>query len=145
MCVVGRTVRATKLRFLGLVASRRGTHLERCQVSSPVASLAIGNQAADWEDTAGAEFHTLLLEWDLCPPATLPGPQNDPARPSGTLCSRTRWHRIDFVAVPRDWFAGVKRAEVETAVALPGSGAFDHAMTVGYFAFEGESRVFKVC
>ena len=30
-----------------------------------------------------------------------------------TWCSRTRWHRIDFVAVPRDLFAGVKRAEVQ--------------------------------
>ena len=33
------------------------------------------------------------------------------------------------MAVPRDWFAGVKRAEVEMA-ALPGSGFFDHAMPV---------------
>ena len=82
-----------------------------------VASLAVGDQAADCEDTAGAEFHAMLLEWDLCLPATLPGPHNDPAKPSGTWCSRTRWHGIDFVAVPRDWLAGVKRAEVETAVA----------------------------
>ena len=37
---------------------------------------------------------------------------------------------IDFVGVPRDWLAGVKRAEVETAVALPGSGSFDHAMPI---------------
>ena len=90
-----------------------------------VASLAVGDQAPDWEDTAGAEFHALLREWDLCLPATLPGPHNDPAKPSGTWCSRTRWRRIDFVAVPRDWFAGVKRAEVETAVALLGSESFD--------------------
>ena len=37
-------------------------------------------------------------------------------------------HRIDVVAVPRDWFSGMEWAEVETAVALPGSGAFDHAV-----------------
>ena len=57
-----------------------------CDASArgPVASLAIGDQAADWEETAGAEFHTLLLEWDPCLPAT-PGPHNDPAKPSGTL------------------------------------------------------------
>ena len=67
-----------------------------------VASLAVGDQAADWKDTAGAEFHAVLRDWDLCLPATLPGPHNDPAKPSGTWCSRTRWHRIDFVAVPRD-------------------------------------------
>ena len=24
---------------------------------------------------------------------------NDPGKPSGTWCSRTRWHRIDYVAV----------------------------------------------
>ena len=52
------------------------------------------------------------------------------AKPSGTWCSRTRWHRIDFVAVHRDWLAGVKWAEVETAVALPGSGSFDPAMPI---------------
>ena len=34
------------------------------------------------------------------------------------------------MAVPRDWLAGVKRAEVETAAALPGSGSFDHAMPI---------------
>ena len=39
--------------------------------------------------------------------AALPGLHNDPAKPTGTWCSRTRWHRTDFVAVPRDWFAGV--------------------------------------
>ena len=43
-----------------------------------VASLAVGDQAADWEDTAGAEIHALLLEWDLCLPGTLPGLHNDP-------------------------------------------------------------------
>ena len=32
--------------------------------------------------------------------------------------------------MPRDWLAGVKRAEVETAVALPGRVSFDHAMPV---------------
>ena len=72
----------------------------------------------------------MLLEWDLCLPATLPGPHNDPAKPSGSWCSRTRWHGIDFVTVARDWLAGVKRAEVETAVALPGSGSFDRAMHI---------------
>ena len=74
-----------------------------CQVSSPlvllcdanarvgsVASPAVGDQAADWEDTAGAEFHAVLLEWDLCLPATMPGPHNDPDKPSGTWCSRSR-------------------------------------------------------
>ena len=95
-----------------------------------VASLAVRDQAADWEDTAGAEFHAVLLEWDLCLPATMPGPHTDPAKPSGTWCSRTRWHRIDFVAVPCDWLAGVKRAEVETAVALSGNGSFGHAMPI---------------
>ena len=142
--------------------SCRGTHSERksglflplvvpCDVNArvvSVASLAIGDQAADWEDTAGAEFHTLLLEWDLCLPATLPGAHNDPAKPSGTWCSKTRWHRIDFVAVPRERFAGVKRAEVETAVALPGSGAFDHAMPfveVVISPSKAGSRVFKEC
>ena len=29
---------------------------------------AFGDQAADWEDTAGAEFLALLLPWDLCQP-----------------------------------------------------------------------------
>ena len=93
-----------------------------CQVSLPlvvlfdanagvgsVASLAVGDQAADWEDTAGAEFHAVLLEWDICLPATLPGPHNDLAKPSRTWCSRTRWHGIDFVAVPRDWLAETGR------------------------------------
>ena len=93
---------------------RRSAALIRsaCQVSLPlvvlcdanarvgsVASLAVGDQAADWEDTAGAELHATPLEWDLCLPTTLPGPHNDPAKPSGTWCSRTRWHWIDFVAV----------------------------------------------
>ena len=32
------------------------------------------------------------------------------------------------MAVPRNWLAGVRRVEVEAAVALPGSGSFDHAM-----------------
>ena len=31
------------------------------------------------------------------------------------------------MAVPRYWLAEVKQEEVETAVALPGSGSFDHA------------------
>ena len=129
VCVMGLTARATMLR------SRRGgvAALIRsvCLASLPLvvqcdaASLASGDQAADWEDTAGTEFHTLLLQWDLCLSATLPGPHNNPARPS-----RTRRQRIDFVTVPRDWFAGVKRADVETAVALPVNGAFDHAMPV---------------
>ena len=34
------------------------------------------------------------------------------------------------MAVPRDWLAGVKRAEVETAVALSGNGSFGHAMSI---------------
>ena len=34
------------------------------------------------------------------------------------------------MVVPRDWLAGVKRAEVETALALPGSGSSDHAMSI---------------
>ena len=118
VCVMGLTSRATKLKF-SVVASFRRTHPERMSGlftargagMRSVASLAVGDQAADWEDTAGAEFHALLLEWDLCLPATLPGPHNDPAKPSGTWCSRTRWHRIDFVAVPRDWLAGVKNGQ----------------------------------
>ena len=95
---------------------RRSAALIRsvCLVSSPlvvlcdanarvgsVASLAAGDQAAGWEDTTGAEFHAVLRERILCLPATLPAPHNDPAKPSGTWCSRTRWHRIDFVAVAR--------------------------------------------
>ena len=128
-----------------------------CQVSLPlvvlcdanarvgfVASLAVGDQAADFEDTAGAEFHAMLLEWDLCLPATLPGPHNDPAKPSGTWCSRARWHRIDFVAVPRNWLAGVKRAEVEAAVALLGSGSFDHAMPIVEVVFRLRRQVTNV-
>ena len=75
-------------------------------------SLATGGHAADWEDTAGAEFHALLLEWDLCLPATMPGPRNDPARPARTWCSRTRWHRFVFVSP------------------LPGTWAVDRAMPV---------------
>ena len=27
-------------------------------------SLAIGDHAADWEDTAGAESHAFVLEWE---------------------------------------------------------------------------------
>ena len=117
---------------------RSAAHLwSACQASLPlvvlcdanarvgsIASQATGDQASDWEEAAGAEFLTLLL--DLCLPATMPGPHNDPAKPAGTWCSRTRWHRIDFVAVPQEWFAAVKRVEVETAVALPGSGTVDH-------------------
>ena len=106
-----------------------------------VASLAVGDQVVDWEDTAGAEFHALLWEWDLCLHATLPGPHNDPAKPSGTWCSRTWWHGIDFVAVPRDWLAGVKRAEVETAGALPGSGFFDRAMPIVEVSFRLRRQV----
>ena len=34
------------------------------------------------------------------------------------------------MAVPRDWLSGVQRAEVKTALALPGSGSFDHAMPI---------------
>ena len=64
---------------------------------------------------------------------------NDPANPAGTWCSRTRWHRIDFVAVPREWFAPVKRAEVETSVALP----CDACCGAGDFTLEGFSRMFK--
>ena len=142
---------------------RRSAALIRsaCQVSLPlvvlcdanarvgsVASPAVGDQAADWEDAGGAEFHAMFLEWVLSLLATVPGPHNDPAKPSVTWCSRTRWHRIDFVAVPRDWLAGVKRAEVEGAVALPGSGSFDHAMPIVEVVmspFEGRSRVFKKC
>ena len=101
----------------------RGAMRSNARLGS-VPSLAVGDQAADWEDTAGAEFHALLLEWDVCLPASLPGPHNDPAKPSGTWCSRTRWHRTDFVAVPRDWLAGVNRADIEKAVAHPGSGSF---------------------
>ena len=131
---------------------RRSAALIRsaCQVSLPlvvlcdanawvgsVASLAVGDLAADWEDTADAEFHAMLLEWDLCLPVTLPGPHNDPAKPSGT------W-RIDFVAVPRDWLAGVRRAEVEAAVALPGSGSFDHAMPMWRWSFRFRRQVTSV-
>ena len=100
-----------------------------CLVSSPlvvlcdanarvgsVASLAVGDQAADWEDTAGAEFHTSA--------SNVARPAQRPSQAFRNLVL-TRWHRIDFVAVPRDWFTGVKRAEVETAVALPG-----HAMPI---------------
>ena len=66
---------------------------------------------------------------------------------AGKWCSRTRWHRIDFVAVPGDWLAGVKRAEVETAVALPGSGSSDHAMPVVELVISPSTagRVFKKC
>ena len=139
---------------------RRSAALIRsaCQVSLPlvvlydanarvgsVASLAVGDQAADWEDTAGAEFHAMLVEWDYCLPATLPGPHNDPAKPSVTWCSRTRWHRLDFVAVLRDWLAGVKRAEVEAAVALPVSGSFDHAMPIVEVVISPSKAVFKKC
>ena len=56
------------------------------QVGS-VTSLVVGDQATNWEDTAGAEFHAVLQEWDLCLPATFPGPHNDPAKPSRTWCS----------------------------------------------------------
>ena len=86
-------------------------------------------------------FLALLLEWNLCLQATLPGPHNDPAKPSGTWCSRTWWHGIDFVAVPRDWLAGVKRAEVETAGALPGSGFFDRAMPIVEVSFRLRRQV----
>ena len=44
------------------------------------------------------------------------------AKPARTRCSRTWWQRIDFVAIPEEWFAAVKRAEVESSVALPGTG-----------------------
>ena len=86
-------------------------HSSRYARVGSVASLAVGDQVADREDTVGAEFHAMLLEWDFCLPATLPGPDNDLAKLSGTWCSRTRWHRIDFVVVLRDWFAGVKQAQ----------------------------------
>ena len=46
-----------------------------------ITSMAIDGHAADWEYTAGAEFHALLLEWDPCLPATMAGPHNDPAKP----------------------------------------------------------------
>ena len=58
----------------------------------------------------------------------MPGPHNDPAKPPGTWCSRTWWHWIDFVAVPREWFAAVKRAEVESSVVLPETAAVGHVM-----------------
>ena len=48
-----------------------------------------------------------------------------PTKRAGTWCSRT-----DFVGVPREWFAAVKRAEVETSVALPRTRAVDHAVPV---------------
>ena len=144
VCVMGPDSTRDQAEIQAWVASFRRTHPERMSgFFTAVAPLAVGDQAADWEDTAGAGFHAVLRDWDLCLPATLPGPHNDPAKPSGTWCSRTRWHRIDFVAVPRDWLVVVKRAEVETAVALPGSGCFDLAMPVVevviYFAFEGQS------
>ena len=67
-----------------MVAPIRGAHPERMSGLFAVGgaqsntSLAIGDHAADWEDTAGAEFHALLLERDLCSPATIPDSHNDP-------------------------------------------------------------------
>ena len=142
MCVKGLTARATKLR------SRRGgvvpPHSSGAHVwflyrswcyAMPLRGLYLSRR---WPLAIRRRIGRMRLarnctpcfRSDLCLPATLPGPHNDPAKPSGTWCSRTRWHKIDFVAVPRDWFAGVKRAEVVAAVALPGNGAFDHATPV---------------
>ena len=42
------------------------------------------------------------------------------------------------------WLAGVKRAEVETAVALPGSGSFDHAMPIVEVVFRLRRQVTSV-
>ena len=71
-----------------------------CDANAPVgsvASLDTGDQAPDWEDTAGTEFHALLLESDLCLPATLPGWHNDPAKPSRGVPGRAGIESISWL------------------------------------------------
>ena len=68
VCVMGLIAHATKLKFRrgGAGALVRFLYHSWCSAMpmygvGSVASLAVGDQAADREDTAGAEFHAMLL------------------------------------------------------------------------------------
>ena len=104
VCVVRLTARATKLKFRrGVVpphSPSRGAM--RCQSAGWIGRWPLAIRRRIGRIRLARNF----LERDLCLPATFPVLHNDPAKPSGTWCSRTRWHRIDFVAVRRDWLAG---------------------------------------
>ena len=97
-------------RTVGAIAAKRPSGAQLVVLTDSnghlgsVSSEAVGTAGAETENPAGAAFHAFLVEHGLCLPST-----HDELH-SGTHCT---WktgspfgHRLDYIAVPSEWFAG---------------------------------------
>ena len=75
-----------------------------------VSSSAVGAAGTEFENPAGAAFHTFLLEFGLCLPSTFQE-LHDGLHLTWRVGS-SLGHRLDYIAVPEDWLTGTVASSV---------------------------------
>ena len=100
-------------------------------------SASVGAAGAEPENFNGRHLHELLRDLQLCLPSTFDAVADPPH--STWVSPRGTTSRIDFVAVPRVWLPGVRRAWVAGEMVV-GAVQHDHAVVAVQLELAGQAR-----